>query len=438
MTLKLVVIGGGSSYTPEIIEGVLKRHHQLPFTEIVLVDIEEGKEKVTIIAELAKRMIKEARNNINVCWTLDLEHALQDADFVTTQIRVGGLDARERDERIPLSHGFIGQETNGAGGILKAFRTIPVMIQIAEAVHRICPQAWMINFTNPAGIITEALLQHSPHKKVIGVCNIPYHMKQSAAEILEVDAAQVSLEFIGLNHFVFGRCVQINGIDYTEELTKKLDDNHVTYSPANIIQLDWSQSFIRNMKLIPNPYHQYYYQTRDMLATEWRAYENGETRAKAVKQLEKQLFSIYKDPALTKKPEQLEERGGAFYSEVACRLMDSLYNNRKDIQTVNTLNNGAIKELPDNAVIEINCKITKNGPNPVAIGSLPAAVKGDILQMKAFEELVIAAGISGNYQQAYQAFLANPLIKDEKRTKALLDEMLAANLKELPQFTIGG
>ncbi|UOQ46704.1 6-phospho-beta-glucosidase [Gracilibacillus caseinilyticus] len=438
MTLKLVVIGGGSSYTPEIIEGVLKRHHQLSFTEIVLVDIEEGKEKVKIIADLAKRMIQQEKKEIKLSWTLDLEYALREAEFVTTQIRVGGLDARERDERIPLSHGFIGQETNGAGGILKAFRTFPVMLQIAEAVHRICPEAWMINFTNPAGIITEALLKYSTHKKVIGVCNIPYHMQQSAAEILEVNADQVLVEFIGLNHFVFGRRVEVNGIDYTEELTERLDHNHAKYSPANIIHLGSSKAFMQNMKLIPNPYHQYYYQTKDMLATQQRAYKNGETRAKAVKQLEKQLFAIYQDSALTKKPEQLEERGGAFYSEVACRLMDSLYNNRKDIQTVNTLNNGAIKELPDDAVIEVNCFITKDGPEPITIVSLPMAVKGDILQMKAFEELVIEAGISGDYHQAYQAFLANPLIKDEKRAKALLDEMLAANHKELPQFMIGG
>ncbi len=165
MSLKVVVIGGGSSYTPEIMEGIIRRHHQLPVTEIVLVDVKEGQEKLEIIGRLAERMIEKAQKPIKLSWTLDRKKALENADFVSTQIRVGGLEAREKDERIPLSHGFIGQETNGAGGILKAFRTIPVLLEIAEDVHRICPNAWMINFTNPAGMVTEALLKHSPHTK---------------------------------------------------------------------------------------------------------------------------------------------------------------------------------------------------------------------------------------------------------------------------------
>ena len=173
MSIKLVVIGGGSSYTPEIIEGIIKRHDSFPVSEIVLVDIEEGKEKLDIIGNLSLRMIEKAKKNIKLSWTLNRKKALENADFVSTQIRVGGLAARELDERIPLSHGFIGQETNGAGGIFKAFRTIPVLMEIAEEMSFICPNAWMINFTNPAGMVTEALLKHSPHKKVIGVCNIP-------------------------------------------------------------------------------------------------------------------------------------------------------------------------------------------------------------------------------------------------------------------------
>jgi len=207
MSLKVVIIGGGSSYTPEIIEGIINRYDHFPVTDISLIDIEKGLEKLKVVFSLAKRMIENSNKPINLTYTLDRKKALQNADFVTTQIRVGGLAAREKDEFIPLSHGYIGQETNGAGGILKAFRTIPVLMNIADDVHNICPNAWIINFTNPAGIVTEALLKHSPHKKVIGVCNIPLNMRNSVAEILKISPSTIEIEFIGINHFVFGNKV---------------------------------------------------------------------------------------------------------------------------------------------------------------------------------------------------------------------------------------
>lgn len=193
------------------------------------------------------------------------KEALKNADFVSTQIRVGGLEARSKDERIPLSHGFIGQETNGAGGIFKAFRTIPVLMELAEDIHTICPDAWMINFTNPAGIVTEALLKHSAHQKVIGVCNIPFNMRHSTAEILGVSPDDVKIQFIGMNHFVFGQKVFVNGMDRTEDVLEKLVGDHFDYSPANIVNLGWSKTFIESTRLLPNPYHQYYFQTKDVL-----------------------------------------------------------------------------------------------------------------------------------------------------------------------------
>ncbi|SHN34804.1 6-phospho-beta-glucosidase [Gracilibacillus kekensis] len=438
MSVKLVVIGGGSSYTPEIIEGIIRRYKSLPITEIALVDVEEGKDKVITIAKLAERMIEKSGEPIQVNWTLDRKKALRNADFVSTQIRVGGLDAREKDERIPLRHGFIGQETNGAGGIMKAFRTIPVLLELAEDVQEICPNAWIINFTNPAGIITEALLKHSAHKRVIGVCNIPFNMRHSTAEILNANPNQVKIEFVGMNHFVFGQRVFVDGIDRTNEVLTNLANEKLDYSPANIVSLGWSKGFINSMKLLPNPYHQYYYQTTDILTKDKEALKEHGTRAKVVKNLEKSLFTIYSNKDLNVKPKQLEERGGAFYSDVACSLIDSIYNNKGDIQTVNACNNGAIADLPNDSVIEVNCFITKNGPKPIAIGSLPPQIKGDILQMKAFEELVILASISGDYNLAYQAFIANPLIKDERKIKSLLDELLCAHKEYLPQFNKGG
>ncbi|WP_026908299.1 6-phospho-beta-glucosidase [Paucisalibacillus globulus] len=434
MSLKVVVIGGGSSYTPEIIEGMIRRHDSFPVTDIVLVDIETGKEKLEIIGELAKRMIKKSGKSINLSWTLDRRVALQNANFVSTQIRVGGLKARAMDERIPLSHGFIGQETNGAGGVFKAFRTIPVLMDIAEDIHTICPDAWMINFTNPAGMVTEALLKYGKHKKVIGVCNIPFNMRHSVAEILNVSPQEVKIEFVGMNHFVFGRKVFVGGVNRTEEVLEKLINENVDYSPANIVNLGWSKTFIESTRLLPNPYHQYYFQTKDVLEKDLKAYGEHGIRAEIVQELEESLFEIYKNPGLYDKPKELEQRGGAFYSDVACSLMDSLYNNKEDIQTVNTFNNGTISDLPDDSVIEVNCVITNDGPKPMAIGSLPLAIKGIVQQMKAFEELVIRAAVTGNYNDAYLAFVMNPLISDEKLSKVVLDELLEAHKEYLPQF----
>lgn len=434
--MKVVIIGGGSSYTPEIIEGLILRQDEFPVDIISLVDIESGKEKLEIVGQLAKRMIEKAGVSIELSWTLDRREALNGADFVSTQIRVGGLKAREKDERIPLSHGLIGQETNGAGGIFKAFRTIPVLLDLAKDVSEICPDAWIINFTNPAGIVTEALLKHGMHKKVIGVCNIPYNMTQSAAEILKEDPNNVRIEFIGMNHFVFGSKVLVNGEDKLSKVIEALVNQSVDFSPANIVSSGWSETFLKAMNMLPNPYHQYYYQKESTLKKDLKAYQDNGTRAEQVQVIEEELFNEYKNPQLDIKPEALEKRGGAYYSDVACSLMSSIYNNSQNIMTVNTLNNGAIVDLAEDSVIEVNCLITKEGPVPLTVGRLPQQIKADILMMKAFEEQVIKASISGDYRDAYLAFVMNPLIKDEKKAKVILDELLNAHKEYLPQFDL--
>ncbi|XOQ14778.1 MAG: 6-phospho-beta-glucosidase [Shouchella clausii] len=434
MSLKVVIIGGGSSYTPEIIEGFIDRYERVPVSEIVLVDIDAGAKKLAIVEALSKRMIEKSGYPIHVRSSFNRQHALENADFVTTQIRVGGLEAREKDERIPLEHGLIGQETNGAGGIFKAFRTIPVLLEIADDIHKICPQAWMINFTNPAGIVTEALLRHSLHKKVIGVCNIPFNMKTGIAEMFSCPVDQVEIEFIGMNHFVFGKRVYIRGKDRTNEALAKLTADNVHYSPANIVSLGWSKEFVRALQLLPNPYHMYYFQTEEVLKRDLTAFKEHGTRAQIVKQVEESLFVTYENPALAEKPKELEQRGGAYYSEAACNLVESLYTNKQDIQTVNTRNNGSIRDLPDDAVVEINAVITKEGPRPLAVGNVPLQVKGIISQMKAFEQLVIKAALSGDYDDAYNALVMNPLVADEKKAKAILDKLLEAHKDHLPQF----
>ncbi|MFD2830409.1 6-phospho-beta-glucosidase [Corticicoccus populi] len=434
MSLKLVVIGGGSSYTPEIIEGIINRAASLPISEITLVDIEEGLDKLTIIGRLSRRMIEKSALNIKLEWTTDRRSALQDADFVSTQIRVGGLNARKLDERIPLKYGYIGQETNGAGGIFKAFRTIPVLMDIASDIHEICPDAWMINFTNPAGIVTEALLKHGKHKKVIGVCNIPYNMKESVSEVLNVPADTVTIEFTGLNHYVFGTKVEVNGTDRLDEVLDALKEGTGDYSPANIVNLGWSRQFLDAFHALPNPYHQYYFQTKEVLKKDTDAYQENGTRAEQVMALESSLFKLYQDEDLNVKPAELEERGGAYYSDVACSLMNSLHNDTGDIQTVNVQNDGTLPFLADDAVIETNCVITKNGAVPLERSVVPASISGLIYSMKHFETLVIDSAVSGCYDTAYLAMMNNPLVQNEKDAKDILDELLNAHKVHLPQF----
>lgn len=434
MSLKICVIGGGSSYTPEIIEGIINRHHRFPVSEIVLVDTEQGQQKLTVIYELALRMIKQSNKKIHLSKTLDLEIALNNVDFVVTQIRVGGLDARLLDEKIPLSHGLIGQETNGAGGIFNAFRTIPVMLDIAAQVNRLCPDAWIINFTNPAGIVTEAVLKHSPHQKIIGVCNIPYNMRSSIAEIMKVDKNDVEINFIGMNHFVFGEKVSIKGIDSTADVIEEIITRKKRGTDKNIQDLSWSMLLIKSLSMLPSPYHQYYFQKNKMLEADLKAYKENNLRAKIVQKLEKKLFKTYENSELNEKPKELEKRGGSHYSDVACSLMDSIFNNRGDTQTINTVNNGAITDLPPDAVIEVNCIITEKGPEPIKIGSLPESIKGLILHMKNEEELIIKAAITGCYDDAYTALVMNPLVADISLSKAVLDELLEAHQAYLPQF----
>ena len=434
MSLKVVIIGGGSSYTPEIIEGFINRHRHFPVSEITLVDIEAGKEKLEIVGQFARRMIRKSGVPIELKWTLDRQKALIGADFVTTQIRVGGLSAREKDERIPLSHGVIGQETNGAGGIFKALRTIPVLMEICHDIQKICPNAWLINFTNPAGIVTEALLKYSPHKKVIGVCNIPFNMKNSVAEMMDCSAQDIQIEFVGMNHFVFGKRVWMNGKDVTDQVLQKLIHQEGDYSPANIVSLGWSKEFLQALGMLPNPYHQYYFQGAAVLEKDLQAYRENGTRAEVVRKVEKELFIQYRKEELNEKPKELENRGGAYYSDAACSLMESIYNNTGDIQTVNTMNNGCIPDLPNDAVIEVNAVITRDGPKPLTVGPLPPSVKGIILQMKAFEELVILAAQSGEYIHVYQAMVMNPLVQNEGVARQLVDELLEAHREFLPQF----
>jgi 6-phospho-beta-glucosidase len=432
--IKIVTIGGGSSYTPELVEGFIKRYDELPVRELWLVDIPAGEEKLNIVGSLAKRMIEKAGLPIEVHLTLDRREAMKDADFVTTQFRVGLLDARAKDERIPLKHNVIGQETNGPGGLFKGLRTIPVILDICKDIEELCPDAWLVNFTNPAGMVTEAVLRYSNIKKVVGLCNVPVGMRMGIAKMFDVEPERIQVDFAGLNHMVFGLNVYLDGVSVLDEVIEKMANPDNALSMKNIAAIGWEPDFLRALHAIPCGYHRYYFKTKEMLEEELEAANTVGTRAEVVKQVEKELFELYKDPELAIKPPQLEKRGGAYYSDAACNLINSIYNDKRDIQPVNTRNNGAIASIPDESAVEVNCIITKEGPKPISVGDLPVAVRGLVQQIKSFERVAAEAAVTGDYNTALLAMTINPLVPSDKVAKVILDEMLEAHKEHLPQF----
>lgn len=434
--VKIVTIGGGSSYTPELVEGFIKRYNQLPVKELWLVDIEEGREKLETVGALAKRMVKKAGLPMKVILSYDRRTALKDADFVTTQMRIGRLPARVADERIPLSHGMIGQETNGAGGMFKAFRTIPVILDIVKDMEELCPKAWLINFTNPAGIVTEAVLRHTSFKKVIGLCNVPVNMVAGIAKILGVDESRITLELQGVNHFIFATDVFLDGKSVMDEVVEKYANISAedTIAMKNFVSLPYSPAFIRGLHAIPCPYHNYYFFTKEQLKDELEEFAEGRVRGEVVSKVEKELFELYADEDLEIKPKQLEQRGGAKYSDAACNLIESIYTNKGDIQYVDVRNNGAISNLPLDSAVEVACRITSDGPIPLATGDCRIQINGYIQMMKSFERMVVEAAITGNRDLAITAMNFNPLCPSDTDNNEVFDELLEAHKEYLPQF----
>ena len=431
--IKIVTIGGGSSYTPELIEGFIKRKDELPIKEIWLVDIEDGKEKLEIVGNLARRMVKEAGLDWEVHLTLDRRAALKDADFVSTQLRVGLLDARIKDERIPLSHGMLGQETNGAGGMFKAFRTIPVILGIVEDMKELCPNAWLVNFTNPAGMVTEAVLKYGNYNKVVGLCNVPIMHTIKESEMLGKNPEELFFHYAGLNHYHWHRVYDKEGNELTLDIINEMfnGDNKVV---ENISGIKFMEEQIRDLEMLPCAYHRYYYMHDDMLREELEEFKNNNTRAEKVKRVEAELFELYKDPNLKIKPEQLNQRGGAHYSDAACEIISSIHNDKRSIMVVDTRNNGAVTDLPYDSAVEISSYITGSGPKPITFGKFNAAARGQIQLMKAMEELTIEAAVTGDYGKALQAFTINPMVPAGTVAREVLNELLIAHKDYLPQF----
>ncbi len=436
-SVKIVTIGGGSSYTPELVEGFINRYDTLPIKELCLVDIPEGKEKLETVGALAQRMVKKAGLPMKVTLSYDRREALNGADFVTTQMRIGRLPARILDERIPISHGMIGQETNGAGGMFKAFRTIPVILDIVKDIQEICPDAWLINFTNPAGMVTEAIYRYTDFKRAIGLCNVPVNMVSGFAKMLNAKEEDVTMEIQGVNHFIFATDVFVNGVSRFDELLDRYANlkEEDTIQMKNFVSLPYSPSFIKGLKAIPCPYHNYYFYTKEQLEEEQEQFKTGTVRGEVVSKTEDELFELYGHEELAVKPKQLEMRGGAKYSDAACNLIQSIYNNTGDIQYVDVRNNGAIADLPIDSAVEVACRITADGPKPVATGALKLPISGYVHMMKSFERLVCEAAVTGDRDLAVTALNINPLCPSDALANIVVDELIEAHKEYLPQFT---
>ena len=431
--IKIATIGGGSSYTPELMEGFIKRYDELPVREIWLVDIEAGKEKLEIVGTMAQRMWDASPYDVTIHMTLDREEALKDADFVTTQFRVGLLNARVKDERIPAYYGMIGQETNGPGGMFKAFRTIPIILDIVEDMKRLCPNAWLINFANPSGMVTEAIVRYGKWDKVIGLCNVPVMATMIEPALIGKEPDELIYKFAGLNHFHWHKVADNHGNDVTMDIIDKMyeEDNGL---PKNIFDVPFYREQLEQMKMIPCGYHRYYYRQEEMLNHALEEYKTIGTRAQQVKQTEAELFELYKDPELDHKPEQLQKRGGAYYSDAACETIASIYANKNTQIVVSTKNEGAVPDLPADCVVEVTAYVGGQGARNVAFGELPTAEKGWLQVMKAMELLTIEAAVTGDYNTALQAFTINPLVPSGETAKRVMDELFIAHKAHLPNF----
>ena len=428
--MKITVIGGGSSYTPELVNGFLARTPELPLRELCLMDIDA--DRLEVVGGYAKRMTEARKNPFRVVLSTDQREAIAGASYVITQFRVGMMPARRGDEYLGKRHNLIGQETTGVGGMAKALRTIPVILAIAKDIRETAPGALLANFTNPAGLVTEALNRYAPDVPAVGVCNVGITTKMEIIKNLEeitgqkIPEERAVLHTLGLNHLTWHYGFSLDGKEmwpqifaaYIEKLRQEDEP-------------EWDIHTLETLGMIPNYYLQYFYYTAKKLKAQeqWPP-----SRAEEVMKIEKDLLRQYADPALTELPEDLMKRGGAYYSTLATQLVNSHYNNLGQIHTVNVRNDSAVKEWPEDWVLEIPARVDKDGIHPLPSKPLPASCFGLIAPVKMYEILTARAAVHGDRNAAYQALLTHPLGPSADKVQGVLDDMLETNRRWLPQF----
>lgn len=433
--MKIVIIGAGSSYTPELIEGFIERNKNIKIKHLCLVDIKEGEKKLNIIFDLTKRMFQKANINIKIEKFIGWKEAIKNADFILTQIRVGGLEARKIDEYIPGKYGMLGQETNGAGGLFKAMRTIPVIFDLVDDVKKHSKKnAWIINFTNPAGLVTQAVHSIKKFKRFVGLCNVPIHMKFDLEKMW--NKKNLEIDVVGLNHFSYITKVFEKNKDITSLTIDKIFSKNTTFANMkNIGSINWDKTFVKTLGVLPGPYQKYFYKKQETLVEFLEKWKKGEKRADLVIALEKELFKKYSDPNLNVKPKELEERGGAHYSTAACSLVESIVTNDKKTHYINYLNNGSIKDFPNDYVLEYSVKIINgNIKSDLSSNKLTPFIKEDILKIKNFELNVVEAIKNKKIENLIVALIMHPLSNDDIKVKEMFFDLYNAHKKYLKKY----
>ncbi|MCP2260633.1 6-phospho-beta-glucosidase [Streptoalloteichus tenebrarius] len=420
--MKLTVVGGGSTYTPELVDGIAHRLGGLEVDEIALVDPDE--ERLAVVGPFCQRLLAAAGHPAVVRTTSDLERGADGATAVLLQLRVGGQSARHSDETFPLECGCVGQETTGAGGLAKALRTVPVVLDIAERVRAVAgDNTWLVNFTNPVGIVTRALLEAG--HRALGLCNVAIGFERWFAEILGVAPENVYLEHVGLNHLTWERGVLIKGPNASMDVLPALLQERAGEIAERV---GLPVALLHRLGAIPSYYLRYFYQ-HDQVVAEQR----GErSRAEVVADVERELLRVYADPAVSTKPELLGKRGGAYYSEAAIQLVDALVNGGGASHVVNVRNGRALPFLPEDAVVEIPCTIDTGGAVPSPVRPVPPAMAGLIAHVAAYEALALDAAVHGGRDRVADALLAHPLVGQHEKAERLTDSLLAANAAFLP------
>ncbi len=416
--MKLAVIGGGSTYTPELVDGIARLADDVKVDELVLVDPDEA--RLSVVGPVSARIMRAYGHPAQLRWTTDPDDGLDGAGAVVIQLRVGGQAARQRDETWPLEYGCIGQETTGAGGFAKALRTVPVVLDIAErARRRALPTAWIINFTNPVGIVTRALLDAG--HRALGLCNVAIGFQRGFAALLGVEPSRVMLDHVGLNHLTWERAATVDGVDALPGLMSAYGDEVAEHTglPAAVMH---------DLGAVPSYYLHYFYE-HDAVVERQR---HEPTRAEVVAGVERELLAAYADPALDHKPEALSQRGGAFYSEAAVALLASLVSDAGDAQVVNLRNQGTLPFLPDEAVIEVPAAIGAGGAVAVPVAPLPPLMSGLVAHVSAYEELAVDAALRGGRKRVADALLAHPLVGQYELAGRLADRLIAENARYLP------
>ncbi|MFZ0129865.1 MAG: 6-phospho-beta-glucosidase [Candidatus Dormiibacterota bacterium] len=418
--MKVAVVGGGSTYSPELVEGFGLVSESLGLDEVVLQDTDE--QRLDMVGGAAQRIARAHGYHGSLTLTSDLNSAVDGASAVLLQIRVGGQAARHTDETIPLRCGCVGQETTGAGGFAKALRTVPVVLDIADKVRSLAADdAWIIDFTNPVGVVTRALLDHG--HRAVGLCNVAIGFQRLFAGWLDVPPESVHLGHAGLNHLTWIRSVEVNGEDVLPLLLR-------THGDEIAAHVELPRRIIDNLAAVPSYYLRYYYQ-HDLVVQELL---ESRSRAEEVMDVERELLKLYRDPQLQDTPDLLMQRGGAYYSEAAINLLGSLFGGDPDVQVVDVRNNGTIPELSDEAVIEVPARVDTRGAQPLLVPALPPHQAGLIAHTAAYEALAAGAAVTGDRELAFRALLTHPLIGQSGLAEQLLDDLLAANRKYLPAF----